>query len=178
MGGGVGIKYEGKAKTLELIGYVSNQTFAENKDFNNITQNVTLNFKNEFSEYDRMSLKNVFSHTDAPLFFREDFFDEQFGRTGGRFDYFKNRFTTNYSRDVTKHLVVIARYANDIDAFSGVDLLNSFQNKAGAEMDYIFSSSTIFFFSYDIAHRQFEEGKNALINTITPGIRQYFTKKI
>lgn len=178
VGGGVSIKYEGKAKTLELAGNVNSQTFAENNSFNNITQNVTLQFKNEFSEYDRMSLKNVFTHTDAPLFYRDDFFDEQFERTGGRFDSFKNRFTVNYSRDMTRHITLIARYANDMDMFSGIDIPDSFLNKAGAEANYLLSSSTVFFFSYDVAHRQFINGKDALINTITPGIRQYFTKKI
>ena len=177
-GGGVRVTYEKKTMTLELIGNANNRTYEKNSDFDNITEDITLNFKNEFSEFDRISLKNVFTHSDAPLFFREDFFNEQFGRTGGRFDYFRNKSNANYSRDVTKQLTVIARYANDIDMFSGVDLQNSMQNKAGFELDYIFSSATIFYFSYDFTHREFEEGKNAVFNTITPGVRQYFTKKI
>ena len=37
-------------------------------------------------------ITNVFTHTDAPDFFRDDFFQEQQGRTKGRFDYFKNGF--------------------------------------------------------------------------------------
>lgn len=177
-GGGVRVAYETKTMTLELISKVNNQTFAKNSDFDNVTEDITFNFKNEFSENDRISLKNVFTHSDAPLFFQGDYFDEQFGRTGGRFDYFRNKFNTEYSRDITRQLTAIARYANDMDMFSGVDLQNSMQNKAGFELDYIFSSATIFYFSYDFSHRQFEDDNKAIFNTITPGVRQYFTKKI
>src|SRR3989337_3025214 len=45
-----------------------------NNDFNNITQEIAINFMNEFSEYDRMHLTNSFSHSDEPIFFRDEFF--------------------------------------------------------------------------------------------------------
>ena len=44
-----------------------------------MTQDIAINFKNELSEYDRMSLKNVFTYTDAPIFFRDDFFGKNRG---------------------------------------------------------------------------------------------------
>ena len=177
----VGVIYEGKNRTLELIGNINNQTFAKNDIFNNITQDVTLNFTNEFSKYDRMSLKNVFFHSEAPLSeFREEFFEEeQFGeRGGGRLDYFKNRFNVNYSRDIAKQLTITTRYANDIDIFSGVDRPSSSQNRAGLETAYSFSPTTIFFFTYDFSIREYEDRGNISINTIATGIRQYITKKL
>ncbi len=176
----VGVIYEGKTRSLELIGNINNQTFAKNDIFNNITQDVTLNFTNEFSKYDRMSLKNVFSHSEAPLFSRDEFFEEeQFGeRGGGRLDYFKNRFNVNYSRDFAKQLTITTRYANDIDIFSGVDRPSSAQNRAGLETAYSLSPTTIFFFTYDFAIREYEDQGNISINTIATGIRQYITKKL
>ena len=37
---GLGVKYEGKTRTFELTGAISNQTFAKNDTFNNITQDI------------------------------------------------------------------------------------------------------------------------------------------
>lgn len=175
---GVGVKYEGKNRTLELIGSVTQRLFARNSNFDNTTEDVILSFQNEFSEYDRMSLNNFFTHSNEPLFFREDFFEEQFGRGGGRFEYFRNRFNIDYSRDITKQLTTIVRYDNYLDAFSGVDIEDSLLNKASVEADYLFSSATTALFSYDFTNRRFEGGNDASINTVTAGIRQYITKKL
>lgn len=175
---GLGIKYEGKNRTLELIGSVLNRTYAKNSEFDNTVEDLTLGFVNEFSEYDRMSLSNVFIHSNEPLFFRSDFFDEQFARTGGQFEYTRNNFNIDYTRDITRQLSVIARYGNSIDIFSGVDLEDSFFNKAGLEADYLFSSTTTSLFSYDFSNREFEDNQDASIHTITTGIRQYITKKL
>lgn len=70
LGVGMSAKYEEKTKTLELTANISNQTFAMNKGFNNITQDIAINFMNEFSEYDRMHLTNGFSHSNEPIFFQ------------------------------------------------------------------------------------------------------------
>ena len=63
---GLGVKYEGKTRTFELTGDIANQTFAKHDTFNNITQHINLNFKNEFSKRDRISLNNVFTHFESP----------------------------------------------------------------------------------------------------------------
>lgn len=178
-GAGLGMKYEGKTRTFELVGNVMNQSFAKNKDFDNVTEDVVVKFKNEFSAYGRLSLNNVFTHSEAPLFFSENFIEEQFGRTTGRFEYFKNRFNVDYTRDISKQITAIVRYDNYLDIFSGIDLQNSILNKIGLETNYLFSSSTIFIGKYDFINRQFEGGgDDATIHELTAGIRQYITRKL
>ncbi|OOP57373.1 MAG: hypothetical protein AYP45_04305 [Candidatus Brocadia carolinensis] len=180
-GFGLGIKYEGKSRSLDILGNVDYQTFAKNSDFNNITTDLFLNFKNEFSDHDRISLMNDFSYSDAPLFNQgEGFFDDQFGRSQGRFEYFKNKLDLDYTRDMSKQLTAIARYDNQIDLFSGsvTGLRDSFLNKLGLGAEYLFSSTTTSLFSYDFTNRRFEGGADASINEITAGARQYLTKKI
>lgn len=180
-GFGLGIKYEGKSRSLDILGNVDYQTFAKNSDFNNITTDLFLNFKNEFSDHDRISLMNDFSYSDAPLFNQgEGFFDDQFGRSQGRFEYFKNKLDLDYTRDMSKQLTAIARYDNQIDLFSGsvTGLRDSFLNKLGVGAEYLFSSTTTSLFSYDFTNRRFEGGADASINEITAGARQYLTKKI
>lgn len=175
---GLGVKYEGKMRRLELLGNVNHRAYAKNSDFDNTTEDLTLSFENEFSRHDRVSLNNVFVHSTEPLFNRFDFFDEQFARRGGQFEYFRNKFDIDYTRDVTRQLTIIARYGNYVDIFSGADAQDSFLNKAGFEADYLFSSTTTFSFSYDFANREFENNKDASIQTIAAGIRQYITQKL
>lgn len=177
LGVGMSAKYEGKTKTLELTANIGNQTYAKNRDFNNMTQDIAINFKNELSEYDRMSLKNVFTYTDAPIFFRDDFFREEQGVTN--VDRFTNRFHVDYSRDVFKQLSLTLRYDNDFDTYSGVDFLeDSILNRMGIESNYSITPETSFLFVYDFTTREFQGGDDASINTVTTGIRQYITRKI
>lgn len=176
---GLGIKYEGKTRTFDLTGYISNQTFAKNDTFNNITQDINLNFKNEFSKRDRISLNNVFTHFEAPSSTDEGYFSQQFGRSAGRFEFFQNKFNIDYSNDVAKQLSLFVKYANEINVFSGIDRPNSFLNRPGFGLNYIFSpTATIFSFSYDFTSIQFEDENDATIHTTGPGVRQYITKKL
>lgn len=177
LGVGVGVNYEGKKNSLELIVNIYNETYAKNETFNNIAQDLTLNFKSEFSKYSRISLQNVFTHSDAPLFFTGEFFAEQFGRPSGRFDYFQNSLSIDYTNDIAKQITATARYTNNVDAFSNIDLPASFQNAAGLEFNYLFSSITNFLMSYDFVYRQFDDGGDATIQIFTTGVRQYITKK-
>lgn len=178
LGVGMSAIYEGKTKTVELTANIGHQTFAKNGDFSNDTQGMTVNFMNELSKYDRMSLTNTFTHTDAPVFFRSDIFQEQSTTTTGKFDIFKNKFHADYSRDVSKHMNITVKYDNDTDIFAGVDLPNSFFNRIGVESNYTFTQNTVFLSAYDFSNRLFENEGNASIHTITPGLRQYITRKI
>ena len=181
LGLGLGVKYAGKTRTFELTGDISNQTFAKNDNFNNITQNINLNFKNEFSKRDRISLNNVFTHFEAPSSTDEGdegYFSQQFGRTAGRFEFFQNKFNIDYSNDVAKQLSLVVKYANEINVFSGASTPNSILNKPGLGLSYLFSpTATIFSLLYEFTNVQFETEEDATINTIGPGIRQYITKK-
>lgn len=175
---GIGAKYEGRTRSFELTGNVTQRMYAKNSNFDNTTEEVALNFSNEFSEHARMSLSNVFIHSNEPLFNRGNFFDEQFGRRGGQFEHFRNRFDINYTRDFTRQLTIIARYGNSLDIFSGVDLQDSFLNNAGFEANYLLSATTTFLLSYDFVYREFEDNESASINTVATGIRQYITRKL
>lgn len=178
----LGARYEGKTRTFALTSKITDQIFAKQPDQNNVTQFINLNFKNEFSKRDRISLKNVFEHFEAPSSgdtTAEGYYSSQFGRTAGRFEYFKNKFDIAYSYDIAKQSSLFVKYANEINIFSGTDRENSLLNKPGFGLSYTFSpTATIFSFSYDFTSIQFENETNATINTIGAGIRQYITKKL
>ncbi|WP_169703111.1 hypothetical protein [Candidatus Kuenenia stuttgartiensis] len=176
---GLGVNYEGKTRTFELTGDIGYQAFTKNSNFNNITQHINLNFKNEFSKRDRINLKNVLTHIEAPSSDEEGFTSQQFGRSRGRFEFFQNKFDINYSNDIAKQISLFVKYANEINIFPGSNRSNSFLNKPGMGLSYLFRpTKTIFLFSYDFTSVQFENDQDATIHTIGPGIRQYITKKL
>ena len=192
---GVGIKYEGKMNTFELIGNLYNEIYAKNDEFNSTSEDVGLNFKSELSKNDRISLNDVFLHTYLPLFFKDQFISDQFGRPQDRFSQYKNLFHTEYTHDLTRQLSTSIKYDNELNLFPSdtvsVDpslnnniLSDSFLNKATSETSYLLSSSTTISFLYSFLYEQFaerritENGKDASIQTIAPGIKQYITKKM
>jgi len=167
------VKYEGKTQTLKFIGHINQQIFAENHGFNNTSQDFDLIFSSELSKYDRISLENVFTHTYEPRSF-----EEAFGRTGGRYSYYRNRFNFNYTKDISKQFSLITRYANEINEISREDLKDSYLNKVGFEVDYFTSFATLLLFSYGFANRKFEYSKDASIQTMAIGIRPYISKRV
>lgn len=178
LGLGMSAQYEGRKSTLEVAGNVYHEVFAENSNLDNTAQDIALNFKRELSQYDRISIKNVFTNTTVPLFFEGPTFSANLQGDHGRIPYYKNRFTIDYARDVFRQLTVKIKYANDVDAFETKTLLDSFTNKVGFETNYFLTATTMLLSTYDFSHRQFEDKSDVSINTIAQGLRQYITKKL
>lgn len=170
---GLDMEYEGKAQTLRLKGALSQELFLEETDFNNFSQNISLNFQKEFSKYDRFNLSNSFIHAEEPQSFQDEF-----GRTSGRYSYCLNRFNLGYSRDISKQLSLSLKYANEFYKPSGEDLLDSSLHSIGLQADYFFSSRTIFPFLYEFFYRDFDSGQSSSIHSLAAGIRQYLTRQL
>jgi hypothetical protein len=170
---GLSAKYEGKTQSLDFLGHINQEIFARNNDFNNTSEDFTLNFQKELSRYDRISLKNLFLHAQDPRSF-----EDAFGRTSGRYSYYKNRFSLGYSHDFSKQISLTGSYANEADLFSLSSQSDSYLNRIGLRLEDALSSSAILLFSYDLAYRTFDPGKNALTNTLAAGLRYYFTKQL
>jgi hypothetical protein len=170
---GLGIKYEGKTRILELAGNINQQIFAENRDFNNISGNILVNFQNEFSKYHRMSLRNMLTRTYEPRSF-----EEAFGRKPGRYSYYRNQFNLDYSIDVSKQLSLITRYGHEVNEISSEDLTDSILNRISFDAEYSLSSATVVLLSCGFADREFEGTGSISTRRIAAGIRQYMTKQL
>ena len=46
----LGVKYEGKTRTLDFMGRINRDIFAANHNFNNTSEKLELNFQNELSK--------------------------------------------------------------------------------------------------------------------------------
>ncbi len=170
---GVNARYEGKLRSAEMRANVYRETFNKNSKFNNTSEDFTFNFFNEFSRFARLTLTDFFSHSYDP-----QSFEDEFGRVGGRYSTYSNRFNGVYSRDVTKQLMVNLRYTNNLDAYSRSDLSNSMLNRMGFGAEYAFTSKSIVLGSYDFARRGYESGGSIRTNTLTGGLRHYFTSQL
>jgi hypothetical protein len=170
---GLSAKYEGKAQSLDFLGQVHQEIFARNDNFDNTSYDFNLNFQKELSHYDRISIKNLFLHAQEP---RSS--EDAFGRTSGRYSYYKNRFSLGYSHDFSEQISLTGSYANEADLFSLSGQSDSYLNRIGVSLEDALSSTAILLFSYDLSYRNFDPGKNALTNTLATGLRYYFTKQL
>src|SRR4030067_2243125 len=170
---GLGAKYEGKTNSLEFMGNINHQIFTKHNNFDNTSGEFSLNLQSEFTEHERISLKNVYTHT-----YETGDFEGALGRTTGRYSFDRNIFNLNYIRDITKELSLNIRYANELNKFLREDLKDSSLNSIGFEVDYSPSPVTILSFSYKFIKREFKNGEDASTNTVSTGIRQYMTPRL
>ncbi len=170
---GLKTKLEGRMRSLELSGHVKHQFFKEYDTFNNTSEDLSVNFLNDFSKYTHLSLTDTFTHADEPRSF-----EDEFGRTAGRYSYLKNKFNIALSRELKKQLTLSGRYGNETLTYSRADLSDSYLNSFGLGCDYAFSSQTIGSLFYDFSQRTFDPGKSANTNSLSAAIRQYFTKQL
>jgi hypothetical protein len=170
---GLGVKYEGKTRTLDFTGRINQHIFAKHDNFNNMSEELELNFQNEFSKYDSIRLKNTFTHANEPRGFEETFEGAE-----GRYGYYRNKFNLDYVRDISKQFTVIARYTNQIDKLSRKDLKDSYLNTLGFEADYIYNADTVFLMSYDFSKRTYDDARAISIHTVAASIRRYITKQL
>lgn len=170
---GLSAKYEGKTEGLEFLGNVARHAYMDNSNYDNTSEDFSISAKKEFSAYDRAVLSDAFVHAEEPRSF-----EDEFGRTSGRYSYYRNRFNLAFSKDFSKEFTLIGRYANDLDWYSRSDQSDSTQNRVGFEGDYIISSHTTVFGAYDYYKRDFDPGSSATTNSLTAGVRQYFTNQL
>ena len=166
-------KYEGKTEGLSFSGRVAQHNYMDNTNFDNTSEDFTLSGQKEFSAYDRATIKNTFTHAEDP-----SSFEDEFGRTSGRYSYYRNKFNMAYSRDFSKEFTLIGRYFNDVDTYSRSDMSDSVQNRIGFEGDYIVSSHTTAYGAYDFTQRDFDPGSKALTNSLYAGARQFFSSQL
>lgn len=170
---GADARREGKTGVLDISGNIRRQFFAGHNDYDNNSGDFTLTFLNEFSKFDRVSIKDSFSRVDEPRSF-----EDAFGRSGGRYSSCRNSLGLTYSRDITRQLGFSIRYSNKADAYSRDDLADSYLNSAGLEAGYALNSRSSFFTSYDFSRRDFYPGAYSSTHSPSAGLRQYITSRL
>jgi hypothetical protein len=170
---GLGARQEGKTYQLNVEGNFSRHLFADHPSFNNNSQDINMDFQKEFSRYDRFSATNKFAHSEDPKSFEDDF-----GRTSGRYSYYRNIFKAEYTRDVSKHVSLQGHYGNENYSASGEDSSDSLLHRVGFDVNYIKNSATAFLIGYDFTARDIDESGSATVHTWTGGFRHFLTEQL
>ncbi|MFQ5680973.1 MAG: outer membrane beta-barrel protein [Candidatus Omnitrophota bacterium] len=169
---GVSGGYAGKRRRMRLNLALAQQLFYRYDTFNNNSQNISFSLQQDFSRYQRVSLSNTFSHSYEPRSFLD-----AFGRTTGRYGYYRNRFALDYGQDVNRRLRWGLNYGQDIDIASRSDIGNSYAQRIGVNADYLFGSRFSAELSYLFSRRSFDPGKDAITHNLSLGAKYYFVSR-
>ncbi len=170
LGLGADFTYEGKRRSLNLSGNINQQLQTRFKDIKSSSQNLSLNFTNEFTAYDKITFTDTFSHTQSPASF-----EEEFGRVRHRRDTYDNSLTLNYLKEISEHLAMNASYTYSQTLFPEEDFDNTSQYGLGFNVRYSHSILTDYILSYSFSRNNLG---NSVYNTgigITKHI--YISKK-
>jgi len=170
---GLSLAYKDELKRFEAKAGMTQQFFWDHHDQNNTGADLGLAYAQELSKYDRVSLSERFSTSYEPANF-----EDQFGRTLGRYRYYANEIIVEYIRDVAKQTQVKAFYSNVIDAFSVSEIKDSYTNTVGLEADHSLSEETALIGLVEFSRRDFQEGASASRARILAGLQQDLTKQL
>ena len=170
---GLDMKYEGKRRALGISGRASRRVKTKSTDIQNSSENLTVNFRNEFSEYDAISVNNTFTHTQMP-----ETFEDEFGRIQGRFDSYNNGLSFQYNRIINKYFNVGVNYDNRFYSNSREGTKDLYKNGVRLRVNYIHSAATDFSLSSNFSKSEFEGGDDVSMYLISAGVGHYITKRL
>lgn len=170
---GMEAEYQGKTRSLQLSGNILQNTFLDHVNFNSLAQDFMVNFINELSKRDRLSLSDTFSRSEEPRSF-----EDAFGSTAGRYRIQKNEFSLGYAREINSQYGLQARYTNAVTSYSRKDLADSYFNSLGLQLGYRESSMLSFFGTYDFTYRYFDPGSHALTHSLGALARANLTSQL
>ncbi len=163
---------EAKTYDLNIRGVFTRRLYATHSALNNDLQDIAIDFSKEFSKYDHVSMTNRFVHAEDPGSLKY-----AFGRTSGRYSYYRNNFDAAYIRDMSKHFSIEGRYDHETYSVSRDDLSDSMMHRVGIAAVYIRNSALSFLLGYDFTMRRLEGSGRADVHTFSTGIRYSLTKR-
>lgn len=200
---GLDIHYEGIKRELNLTGDMNRQVNMKSSTIQNSSEMVAIDFRNELSQYDRITLNNTFIHTQVPGSFEEQDSDiircrelydkygkdlvkfypecnnflEEFGRVSGRFDSYSNTLDFNYNRELSESLNATISYTHGQD-WSTEQEQNSYSNSIGFGVNYSHNIATSFILSCRFAENVDKDGEGVSSRSVSVGMRRSITKRI
>ncbi|MBF0505099.1 MAG: outer membrane beta-barrel protein [Candidatus Omnitrophica bacterium] len=169
---GLVLLQKGETHELSVKGDLIEQIFAKNSNFDNLSEDLNLSFKQELSKYDRVAITDILTNSSEPRTFQD-----AFGRSNGRYNIFNNQTGLSYTHDFSKRLSGEVHASDTVNNYSKSAGVNSVLYQAGTKVNYTFDSATILNTSYDYIRRIFEHNGSATVNSLLSGVRRYFTSQ-
>jgi hypothetical protein len=152
---------------------VTQQIFGKHTENQNTAEHAAIKLKQALSKFDDLIVADTFSHTYEPYNF-----EDQFTRVSGRYGYYRNVFDIAYEKDFTERISAKLGYGNDLDLTGRSDLFESYVNRVSLQGNYRFNSESEILGTYEFLHRKLDPGGDANTNTLSAGLRQYFTEQL
>ncbi len=165
--------YGGKTEGFSFGGDLRYDVFARYSNFDNLSEHLAGMAQKELNDHNRVSFRDDFTHAQEPRSF-----EDQFGRTGGRYSYYADSAGIVYAHDFTQQLSADLHYNYAFTIYSRDDISDSYLNKVGTAWQYVFDAETIALFSYDYSLRNFDPGLSAYVHTVAVGARRYLTSQL
>jgi len=167
--GGKGI-YETYGHIFDLGGKVTQHIYAKNSDFNFNSQDLTATYEGRFSKFLKIDFNDRFTHTEEPRNF-----DDELGRTAGRYTYYRNTATLIGTFDVNKNFQCALGYGHDWkDISKGSSDPDSQEHSGRISGIYFFSTANIVTLFYEVAHRTYDPGDDITRQSVFLNGRHYF----
>ncbi|MFA5362071.1 MAG: outer membrane beta-barrel protein [Candidatus Omnitrophota bacterium] len=170
---GIKAAYETETLFWTVNGIITQQVFAKNRDFNDTSEALDIDFYRERSLFDRFSMSNHFIHS-----YEMGAIETSLGRPSGRYGYYSNTFEFKYERDLAQELTMNLLYDNESNRFSGSELADSTGNRFSAEVFYQLNPATTLIASYQFLNRNFDPGGILSDNLISVGVRRKITERL
>ena len=161
--------YEGKRRMIGFSGSANQRFNARFSDIKNSSESASFNFRNDFTEYDRITMSYLFSHSYTP-----ESFEEALDRVVARQESSDHRVNVNYIRILSESFNVNVRYAYRIRTYSDELRPDQYNHRIGFNLNYKPGIEHTYFLSYNYSQNKFHD----VINTIRAGTQRYLTKRI
>ncbi|MDH4028798.1 MAG: hypothetical protein OEU95_08205 [Nitrospirota bacterium] len=200
---GLDAKYEGKRRAFGFSGRLNRRIRTDTSDIQNSSENLTVNFQNEISYYDRLNISDTYTHSQLPGSFEGEFdivkcreelgrsgrslseiytecnrFKEEFSRFNGGHDTYNNTMNFAYNKFFSEHISIVANYAHGQNWSNQQGTQDSNTNNLSFMANYLYSELTRFSLLYGYATSKYENGNVINTDTINAGINQYLSKRL
>ncbi|RJQ23994.1 MAG: hypothetical protein C4560_00335 [Nitrospiraceae bacterium] len=170
---GIDARYEGKRRFLNLGGNINQRFHFRFPDIKSSSENIRLNFRNEFSEYDTLQLNYNYSHSQAP-----ESFEDEFGRVETRRSSYKNAFDAIYYKQFSERLNSSFRYIYSLSIVPEETSSDSSLNGIGLNLNYLHNASSTLYISYDFSDIKYKGGGNISFQILAAGFKKYITRQL
>lgn len=152
---------------------LSRNFYFENKSFDNTTVGLRLSDGFEFSDRLRLTTSDDYQRSEDPRSF-----DDQFGRSSGRYRTDRNQINLGLDFDLNSHTMLQYTYGHEYTGYSRKDLEDTDMHHTGGRVQYAFDDANRIGVGYDYSRRFFETGNELVDHTIYGDYGHSFTKQL
>jgi hypothetical protein len=171
----LGIDLKADSSRNRLLGQLdlTRNFYFDNSSFDNTAVGLRLRDDFEVSQRLRLNATDDFTSAEAP-----NSFDDEFGRTNGRYRTDKNELGLGADYDLSSHTLFQWTYGHEYTGYSRRDLSDTDMHRTGGRIQYAFDEANRIGAGYDYSHRFFATGNEIVDHTVYGDYGHNFTRQL